>query len=91
MRAIMALNEQTRARIFDPDFIEDHLKISCRKDGNPLQHVPFGEELFEHMKSVELHCDENLFILPIHVLRSPSMVIPVMWRSMKKVNESITL
>lgn len=52
LRAIVALDEQTRLRIFDPDFIEDHLKIQCRKEGNPLQHVPFGEQLFEYMKSV---------------------------------------
>ena len=56
----MALNEETRSRIFDPDYINEHLKIHCRKEGNPLQHVPFGEQLFEIMKSVGLSCGKYL-------------------------------
>lgn len=60
LRAIMALNEETRSRIFHPDRIYEHLKIQCRKEGNPLEHIPFGEELFEIMKTVGLSWRESL-------------------------------
>jgi len=55
MRAIMSLNDQSRSKIVDPESIDDnfdHLKISCRAKGNQPQHYPFGEELFQKMKSV---------------------------------------
>jgi hypothetical protein len=55
MRGIMLLNDQSRSKIADPESIDDnfeHLKISCRVKGNQPQHYPFGEELFQKMKSV---------------------------------------
>jgi hypothetical protein len=56
MRAIMALDEITRSKIVHPNATDenfDHLKIECRARDKQEQHVPFGEQLFNIMKSVK--------------------------------------
>jgi hypothetical protein len=55
MRAMMSLDDKTRSKIVDTDSIDDnynHLKIQCRAKGKQHQHEPFGEQLFNNMKSV---------------------------------------
>jgi len=55
MQAIMSLDDRTRAKIVDADSIDenfDHLKIDCRAKGKQRSHEPFGEQLFQKMKSV---------------------------------------
>ena len=55
MRAIMSLDDRTRAKIIDSDSVDDnfdHLKIDCRAQGKQRSHESFGEQLFHTMKSV---------------------------------------
>jgi hypothetical protein len=52
----MALDEITRSKIVHPNATDenfDHLKIECRARDKQEQHVPFGEQLFNIMKSVK--------------------------------------
>ncbi|UJR15747.1 hypothetical protein I4U23_002682 [Adineta vaga] len=55
MQAIMSLDERTRAKIIDSDSTDDnfdHLKIDCRSKGRQQSHEPFGDKLFQMMKSI---------------------------------------
>ncbi|CAF1368008.1 unnamed protein product, partial [Adineta ricciae] len=55
MRAIMSLDERTRAKIIDSDSTDDnfdHLKIECRSKGKHRSHEAFGDKLFQTMRSI---------------------------------------
>jgi hypothetical protein len=65
MQAIMSLDDRTRAKIVDADSIDenfDHLKIDCRAKGKQRSHEPFGEKLFQKMKSVGLNKNKKNFV-----------------------------
>jgi hypothetical protein len=56
MRAIMSLDDKTRAKIVDPNNPDenfDHLKIECRAKDKHNQHEGFGDQLINIMKSVK--------------------------------------
>jgi len=56
MRAIMGLDDRTRAKIAhpnSPDANFDHLKIECRAKDKQHHHEAFSEQLFNIMKSVK--------------------------------------
>jgi hypothetical protein len=56
MRAIMSLDDKTRAKIIHPNNLDDnfdHLKIECRAKDKHNQHEEFGDQLFNIMKSVK--------------------------------------
>jgi len=64
MRAIMSLDDKTRAKIIHPNILDenfDHLKIECRAKDKHNQHEGFSDQLFNIMKSVK-HIITKIFL-----------------------------